>query len=72
VRAQLEPSHRSAALAIDQAHVGLACGSFASTWVYARAGWGGVCGAGAAISALAFAFWASTLSSVAKTPNADT
>jgi predicted MFS family arabinose efflux permease len=37
--------------------VGSALGAAASTVIYARAGWAGVCAVGAAISGLAFAFW---------------
>jgi predicted MFS family arabinose efflux permease len=40
--------------------IGSAAGSIASTLVYARAGWSGVCMAGAAISTIAFVFWALT------------
>ena len=41
--------------------VGSAAGSIASTAIYARAGWTGVCLLGAAISAAGLAFWAATL-----------
>lgn len=41
--------------------IGIAAGSIASTLVYAQAGWTGVCLLGAAISALAMVFWATTL-----------
>jgi predicted MFS family arabinose efflux permease len=40
--------------------IGCAAGSIVSTLVYARAGWNGVCLVGAAISAVALAFWAAT------------
>jgi predicted MFS family arabinose efflux permease len=40
--------------------IGSATGSLASTYVYARAGWNGVCLLGAAVSASALLFWAST------------
>jgi predicted MFS family arabinose efflux permease len=40
--------------------IGSASGSIASTMVYARAGWFGVCVLGAAISAAALLFWAAT------------
>jgi predicted MFS family arabinose efflux permease len=40
--------------------IGCATGSIASTFVYARAGWIGVCLVGATISAIALAFWALT------------
>ena len=40
---------------------GCASGSLASTFVYARFGWSGVCTLGAAISAVALAFWYATL-----------
>jgi predicted MFS family arabinose efflux permease len=40
--------------------IGCATGSIASTFVYAWAGWIGVCLAGATISAIALAFWALT------------
>ena len=40
---------------------GCASGSLASTFVYARFGWSGVCALGAAISAVALAFWYATL-----------
>ncbi|KVP37360.1 MFS transporter [Burkholderia ubonensis] len=41
--------------------VGSGLGAIASTLVYARAGWAGVCVLGAAVSAAALAFWAATL-----------
>ncbi|MGT2433101.1 MFS transporter [Cupriavidus basilensis] len=41
--------------------LGSGAGSIASTHVYARAGWSGVCVLGAAISAAALVFWALTL-----------
>lgn len=41
--------------------IGSGLGSIASTLVYARAGWTGVCLLGAGISALALAFWLATL-----------
>ncbi|MBB6735624.1 MFS transporter [Cohnella zeiphila] len=41
--------------------LGSASGSIASTQVYARAGWDGVCLLGAAVSATALLFWALTL-----------
>jgi predicted MFS family arabinose efflux permease len=41
--------------------IGCALGSIASTVVYDHAGWLGVCGLGALISALALAWWAFTL-----------
>jgi predicted MFS family arabinose efflux permease len=41
--------------------IGSACGSIASTVVYAQAGWGGVCMLGAMISAVALLFWFATL-----------
>lgn len=40
--------------------IGSAGGSIASTLVYAHAGWLGVCGLGASISAVALLFWAAT------------
>ena len=40
---------------------GCASGSMASTVVYARFGWSGVCMLGASISAAALAFWYATL-----------
>jgi predicted MFS family arabinose efflux permease len=40
--------------------LGCAAGSIVSTLVYARAGWIGVCVLGAAISAVAFVYWAMT------------
>ncbi|GAB2921656.1 MFS transporter [Micromonospora polyrhachis] len=40
--------------------IGSGVGGIASTTVYARAGWGGVCALGAGISALAFLLWAVT------------
>lgn len=40
--------------------IGCAAGSIASTLVYARAGWNGVCLVGAAITAIALAFWVLT------------
>ncbi len=40
--------------------IGSATGSIASTLVYARAGWNGVCLLGAVISAFALVFWALT------------
>jgi predicted MFS family arabinose efflux permease len=40
--------------------IGCATGSIASTLVYARAGWSGVCLVGAMISAFALVFWALT------------
>ncbi|KVR22891.1 hypothetical protein WK15_23595 [Burkholderia ubonensis] len=41
--------------------VGSGLGAIASTLVYARAGWAGVCVLGAAVSAAALAFWVATL-----------
>ncbi|KVC48416.1 hypothetical protein WI72_28895 [Burkholderia ubonensis] len=41
--------------------VGSGLGAIASTLVYARAGWTGVCVLGAAVSVAALAFWAATL-----------
>ncbi|PAJ78892.1 MFS transporter [Burkholderia ubonensis] len=41
--------------------VGSGLGAIASTLVYARAGWAGVCVLGAAVSIAALAFWAATL-----------
>ncbi|KVZ83373.1 MFS transporter [Burkholderia ubonensis] len=41
--------------------VGSGLGAIASTLVYARAGWAGVCVLGAAVSTAALAFWAATL-----------
>ncbi|KVG28402.1 MFS transporter [Burkholderia ubonensis] len=41
--------------------VGSGLGAIASTLVYARAGWAGVCVLGAAVSVAALAFWAATL-----------
>ncbi|ASR44483.1 hypothetical protein BEN78_15040 [Xanthomonas citri pv. mangiferaeindicae] len=43
--------------------VGSGLGAIATTWTYARAGWSGVCGLGAAVSGLALAVWALTLRS---------
>ncbi|GAB3157087.1 MFS transporter [Micromonospora sonneratiae] len=40
--------------------IGSGAGGIASTAVYARAGWGGVCALGAGISVLAFLLWAAT------------
>jgi predicted MFS family arabinose efflux permease len=40
---------------------GSGLGGIASTWVYAFAGWMGVCVLGAAVTAVALAFWAATL-----------
>lgn len=40
--------------------IGCAVGATASTFVYAQAGWAGVCVTGATISTLALAFWAAT------------
>lgn len=40
--------------------VGSGLGSIATTVVYARHGWQGVCGLGAAVSAVALVFWAAT------------
>ncbi|MEN5060012.1 hypothetical protein [Luteimonas sp. TWI1416] len=44
---------------------GSGLGAIATTWTYARAGWNGVCGLGAAVSGLALAVWALTLRSAA-------
>ncbi|KVG89209.1 hypothetical protein WJ36_26335 [Burkholderia ubonensis] len=41
--------------------IGSGLGAIASTLVYARAGWAGVCVLGAAVSVAALAFWAATL-----------
>jgi len=41
--------------------VGSGLGGIASTAVYARAGWLGVCALGAGISAAALLFWVATL-----------
>ncbi len=41
--------------------VGTACGSIASTMVYAEAGWAGVCVLGAGVSAGALLFWFATV-----------
>ncbi|WP_085314969.1 MFS transporter [Derxia lacustris] len=40
--------------------LGSAVGALASTWLYARAGWSGVCAAGAVTSAVALLFWRAT------------
>ncbi len=40
--------------------VGSGAGALATTWVYASAGWQGVCGLGAGISAVAMGFWVVT------------
>ncbi len=40
--------------------IGSASGAIASTWVYAAAGWIGVCGLGATISVFALLFWTTT------------
>ncbi|WP_299805200.1 MFS transporter [Tardiphaga sp.] len=40
--------------------IGSACGSISSTFIYARAGWYGVCALGAAISACALVLWVFT------------
>ena len=49
--------------------IGSASGSAASTWIYAHAGWNGVCVLGAGISLVTFVFWAATLKT---TPEAAT
>jgi predicted MFS family arabinose efflux permease len=41
--------------------IGSASGSAISTWVYAHAGWNGVCLLGAGISLVTLSFWAATL-----------
>jgi predicted MFS family arabinose efflux permease len=41
--------------------IGTACGSIASTMVYAKAGWTGVCVLGAIVSAGALLFWFATV-----------
>jgi predicted MFS family arabinose efflux permease len=45
--------------------IGSACGSIASTMIYAQAGWIGVCVLGAIISATALLFWFTTMRRVA-------
>jgi predicted MFS family arabinose efflux permease len=40
---------------------GSGLGGIASTWVYAAAGWMGVCVLGAGVTAMALAFWAATM-----------
>jgi len=59
---RLRPEARSRLTAAYMAFysVGCASGSVASTWMYAQAGWSGVCVLGAAISAVALAFWVVT------------
>ncbi len=47
--------------------IGSGAGSFASTWIYARAGWSGVSLLGGLISALALIFWAATRSRIRET-----
>jgi predicted MFS family arabinose efflux permease len=47
--------------------IGSAAASAASTLVYARFGWSGVCLVGAGISAMALAFWAATMPPTAAT-----
>jgi len=49
--------------------IGSASGSAVSTWVYAHAGWNGVCLLGAGISLVTLVFWAATLKT---TPEAAT
>ena len=49
--------------------IGSASGSAISTWVYAHAGWNGVCLLGAGISLVTLVFWAATLKT---TPEAAT
>jgi predicted MFS family arabinose efflux permease len=49
--------------------IGCATGSIVSTVIYARAGWSGVCPLGAAISAVAFVFWALTRHLTPDTPD---
>lgn len=44
--------------------IGSASGSAISTWVYAHAGWNGVCLLGAGISLFTFIFWAATRKSM--------
>jgi len=50
--------------------VGIAAGSIVSTFVYAQAGWDGVCLVGTTISALALVFWATTRHLTAEAPTA--
>jgi len=49
--------------------IGSASGSAVSTWIYAHAGWNGVCLLGAGISLVTLIFWAATLKT---TPEAAT
>ncbi len=49
--------------------IGSASGSATSTWIYAHAGWNGVCLLGAGISIVTLGFWAATLKT---TPEAAT
>ena len=69
---QVRPEARSrlAAAYMIFYSIGCAAGSIASTLIYARAGWNGVCIAGASISACALIFWMVTKPSV--TPGAAT
>ena len=50
--------------------VGSGLGSIASTYVYAHAGWLGVCGLGAGLGLVAAVFWAVTLPRKAALPAA--
>lgn len=59
-RARPEARSRLAAAYMMCYSIGCACGAMVSTWVYARAGWSGVCWAGGTISACALLFWAAT------------
>lgn len=47
--------------------IGSASGSAVSTWVYAYAGWNGVCLLGAGISLVTLIFWAATLKATPET-----
>lgn len=69
---QVRPEARSrlAAAYMIFYSIGCAAGSIASTLIYARAGWNGVCIAGASISACALIFWMVTKPPV--TPGAAT
>ena len=59
---QVRPEARSrlAAAYMIFYSIGCAAGSIASTLIYAKAGWNGVCTAGAGVSALALIFWVVT------------
>ena len=56
-RVRPEAQSRLAAAYMVFYSIGCALGSIASTWVYDRAGWAGVCTFGAALSAAALLWW---------------